>query len=312
MNLGELLSSPGILQNPGNPSSTPAPTQPVPQNDPQFEQKKQGWLNAFQEMAAQPENAMMLLQMGNALQNSQGMSTGQALSDAIMQGFEYRGRVKKLLDEQKMREAESRRADQNLNIQQQRADYEGQRAEEARRQGEFARGPEFEETKRRAAVQENIDLTRAEAALLAAQKATSAVDKEKAIEAGARDWQAYLKQQGVEITWEQAKVEAREASMGRGPFWEAMQRYKADTTAFKLQSEQDFMAGKAGTTPAPEYKGPVENPLTNRRGNPTGFATPPADETALKAAIEAKAGTPEYEKYVKVYQDRYGKTYVKP
>jgi hypothetical protein len=123
MNLGDILqgtSGQGIAQ----PASAPTPTQPPAQNagGAGLAQRKQGWLGALQEMASDPATSMMMIQMGNSLLNPPaGTSQGGQISNAVMQGLGYYGRLKSQDEERAKTEREQYRQDR-------RVDMEGRRA----------------------------------------------------------------------------------------------------------------------------------------------------------------------------------------
>lgn len=162
MDLGQILAQSAPYQN-QTPATTPGP-------DLGFEQKKQDWVSALNEMVQKPENIMMMLSMSQGLFNSGGQDFGAALSNSMMQGL---GTRQQYLDRQAAAaqgEREEDRANRRLDIDSRRVDYEGERAELARQQQGWEQGTKFSTMTELERARNRAAQTTADAAMIRAQR----------------------------------------------------------------------------------------------------------------------------------------------
>lgn len=105
----------------GGQATTPAGPQPGAQ-DPGFEERKQGWLQALKEMAQDPVNAMTMVQLGMGLSNFQpGQGTAAQISNAIGGAMAYRGRYEQMMNERQMAEEKAAREGRRVDMEERRA-----------------------------------------------------------------------------------------------------------------------------------------------------------------------------------------------
>jgi hypothetical protein len=120
--------------NPSQSNSAPAPNVPQPQapipsanqQDSGFQQRKQGWLSALQEMASDPENAAMLLQFGTSLASSQG-NPASRISGAMAEAAAMKGRMSKGREDKEAKRRAEEREQSSLDNATRGRDMEAQR-----------------------------------------------------------------------------------------------------------------------------------------------------------------------------------------
>jgi hypothetical protein len=124
-------------------------------------------MGALQEMASDPTTSMMMIQMGNALLNPpQGMSTGGQISNALMEGLGYYGRLKTQDEERQKTAQEQARQDRRVDMEERRAGISEQQLGLDRERA--AADADYRQKSL------EIDKLRAEAAMMAAKKGPAA------------------------------------------------------------------------------------------------------------------------------------------
>lgn len=243
MDLGTLLSDPNYNQ----PSSAPPGQQTPARNDPAFEQNKQGWLSALQDMAKDPESAMMLMQFGTALANpAQGANFGQQVGGAFSEAMQYQGRLQALKEVQALQEQKQGREDRRVDMEERRAELAAQDLQRRIAADEQTASYQNESLKN--------DRIRANAAMVQARKATSATGAKQAM----LDELAGSIQAEYGITPEQARSEAaRQMAL-----WS-----KKDYVNKMLELEQKSFASQAGMPRFPDDPVPQAPNWEDRRAH---------------------------------------------